>query len=83
MEPNTSRRSEGLPDVFQGRSAVLDDIFSLGQAASLLGCTSANLRAAIRRGRFDARRVGRDWVTTGEAIAVYRVFVMERRRIRY
>jgi hypothetical protein len=60
----------------------LDDVLSIRDAARLLGRSPAGLRAAAGRGSLDARRVGRDWITTREAVIRYRVFVMERRRVR-
>lgn len=46
-------------------------VMSIRRAAELSGRSPSTLRAAARRGSLGARRVGRDWVTTEEALATY------------
>ena len=45
-----------------------DALFTLPEAARLLGITPDTLRQAIHRGALPARKVGRDWVITGDEL---------------
>jgi len=51
----------------------LDDIISLDEAARILGRSPVTLRWAARTGRLTAKRVGRDWVTSHDAVVEYAV----------
>jgi len=52
----------------------LDALISLDEAATILGRSPATLRWAAGTGRLQARRVGRDWVTTHDAVTQYAVW---------
>jgi Helix-turn-helix domain len=46
----------------------MDDLFTLAQAAAILGLSPITLRVDVRRGNLDARRLGSIWVITGEEL---------------
>ena len=46
-------------------------LITLKQAAAQSGLSYSHLRFLARTGRLKARRLGRDWVTTPEAVAEY------------
>lgn len=48
-----------------------DDPLSLREAAALSGLSASHLRLLARTGRLEARKVGRDWLTTRAAVAAY------------
>ena len=52
----------------------LRDLLSLDEAARIMGRSPVTLRWAARQGKLDARRVGRDWVTTLDAVSRYMAF---------
>jgi excisionase family DNA binding protein len=41
------------------------------EAAELTGYTQSYIRKAIRRGRLDAQKIGRDWLMRKEGIMTY------------
>ena len=61
-------------------SMDLDDALSLDEAARLLNRSPVTLRWAARTGVLRARRIGRDWVTTRDAVAVYAAWHQRRYR---
>ena len=46
-------------------------LISLKEAAALSGLSHSHLRLLARTGKIDARRLGRDWFTTEQAVADY------------
>ena len=44
---------------------------SLAEAAKLSGLTHDHLRRMAREGKLEATKIGRDWLTTSEAIKGY------------
>lgn len=44
---------------------------TIDEAAEFLGVSDRAVRAAISRGRLEAEKVGRDWVTTAAALKAY------------
>ncbi|MBA3331133.1 MAG: helix-turn-helix domain-containing protein [Actinobacteria bacterium] len=46
-------------------------LISLKEAAALSGLSHSHLQLLARTGRLRARRLGRDWFTTEEAVAAY------------
>lgn len=50
----------------------MDDLLSLAQAADRLGVAPVTLRVAVGRGRFNARKIGKTWVTTDDEVERYR-----------
>jgi hypothetical protein len=51
----------------------LVDLISLREAAELSGLTQPHLALLIRRGQLWGKKIGRDWVTTHQAISQYQV----------
>lgn len=51
---------------------TLDDIIDLATAAEDLGLAPVTMRAAVSRGRLDARKVGNTWITTRQEVERYR-----------
>ena len=47
------------------------EIITLKEAAQICGLSVSHLRLLARTGRLQARRIGRDWVTTTEAVQRY------------
>ena len=46
-------------------------LISLKEAAAFSGLSHSHLQLLARTGRLAARRLGRDWFTTAEAVAAY------------
>ena len=46
-------------------------LISLKEAAARSGLSHSHLRLLARTGKIRARRMGRDWFTTEEAVAAY------------
>ena len=46
-------------------------LISLKEAAALSGLSHSHLQLLARTGRLEAKRMGRDWFTTAEAVAAY------------
>lgn len=46
-------------------------LISLEQAAAQSGLSSAHLRRLAEKGRLRAQKIGRNWVTTAEAVTEY------------
>ena len=52
-------------------SLNLDDLISLQKAAEQSGLTSGHLRLLIRQGDLWGTKIGRNWVTTIQAVREY------------
>jgi len=48
-----------------------EDFISLAEAAAISGFTIKHLGLLARRGSLRAKKIGRNWVTTREAVAEY------------
>lgn len=46
-------------------------LISLNEAAALSGLSGAQLRLLAKKGRLRAFKIGKNWVTTPEAVAEY------------
>ncbi len=46
-------------------------LISLAEAAELCGLSSAHLRRLVREGKISGTKIGRNWVTTEEAVREY------------
>ena len=46
-------------------------LISLTEAAALSGLSADHLRRLAEKGRLQAKKIGRNWITTREAIAEY------------
>ena len=51
----------------------LDDIISLREAAELSGLTQPHLALLVRQGKLWGKKIGRNWVTTEQAVQEYLV----------
>jgi hypothetical protein len=51
----------------------LDDLISLPDASQLCGLSQQHLALLIRRGELWGKKMGRDWITTRQAIEQYQV----------
>jgi hypothetical protein len=52
----------------------LDDLIPLSEAAELSGLTQPHLALMIRRGKLWGQKIGRNWVTTEQAVKEYLAF---------
>ena len=50
---------------------VTEEIITLREAAEKCGLSVSHLRLLARSGRLKARKIGRDWVTTLDAVERY------------
>jgi len=48
-----------------------DELITLGEAARRYGLSHNTLRLIARRGRLQAKKMGRDWFTTPRAMEAY------------
>ncbi len=48
-----------------------DELISLAEAAAMSGLSLKHLGLLARQGRLKARKIGRNWVTTKQAVADY------------
>ena len=46
-------------------------LISLTEASALSGLSAVHLRHLAEKGKLRARKIGRDWLTTTEAVAEY------------
>ena len=63
-----------MPDSKKGRDLdqpKLDDLISLEEAAKLSGLTADHLRRLVREGDLWGKKIGRNWVTTEQAVKEY------------
>jgi len=58
----------------------LDDLISLQKAANLCGLTQGHLRLRIRQGEIWGIKIGRNWVTTEQAVREYQARAKPRGR---
>ena len=49
----------------------LDELITLKQAAKISGLSHDHLRRLAGRGDLDAKKIGRDWVTTERSVREY------------
>ena len=49
----------------------LDDLISLSEAAKRTGLSASHLRLVVRRGEVWGRKLGRNWLTTEQAVRDY------------
>lgn len=49
----------------------LDDLISLREASDLSGLSQPHLALLIRRGELRGKKIGRNWVTTAQAVNEY------------
>ena len=49
----------------------LDDLLSLNEAAELSGLSASHLRLLARQGEIWGRKLGRNWVTSEQAVREY------------
>jgi excisionase family DNA binding protein len=49
----------------------LDELISLSQAAELTGLSASHLRLLVRQGDVWGRKLGRNWLTTEQAVREY------------
>lgn len=55
----------------------MPELLSLGEAAALTGLSASHLRLLASTGRIEARKVGRNWITSEAAV---RAYLADRRR---
>lgn len=72
MPGSQSRRGQGNPK--------LDDLISLQKAAKLSGLTAGHLRLLVRQGELWGTKMGRNWVTTEQAVREYKARARRRGR---
>lgn len=49
----------------------LEDLISLTEAAQLTGISASHLRLLVRNGEIWGKKVGRNWLTTEQAVQEY------------
>ena len=49
----------------------LDELISLSKAAKLSGLSSSHLRLLVTKGEIWGQKIGRNWVTTAQAVLEY------------
>lgn len=72
-----------MPGSQSGRgqgSLKIDDLISLQKAAKLSGLTPGHLRLLIRQGDIWGTKIGRNWVTTEQAVREYQARARPRGR---
>lgn len=55
----------------QEQQPKLDDLISLAEAAQLTGISASHLRLLVRHGEVWGKKVGRNWLTTEQAVQEY------------
>jgi excisionase family DNA binding protein len=60
-----------MPTGNQRKDPGLDDLITLNQAAKLSGFSTRHLRHLASTGEIWAKKLGRNWVTTKQAIQEY------------
>ena len=63
MSSSTTGESNNRPN--------LDELISLNDAAKQSGLSPGYLRILVRNGEVWGKKIGRNWVTTGEAVREY------------
>lgn len=59
-------------EIGSGEGPGLDDLISLTEAAELSGFTTRHLRHLAINGEIWAKKIGRNWVTTAQAVQDYK-----------
>ena len=72
MHGSQARRGEGSPKI--------EDLISLQKAAKLSGLTPGHLRLLIRQKDLWGTKIGRNWVTTEQAVREYQARAQPRGR---
>jgi hypothetical protein len=72
MKNNQTENEMGSPKI--------KDLISLEKAANLSGLTSGHLRLLIRQGNIWGTKIGRNWVTTEQAVKEYQARAKPRGR---
>ena len=72
MPGSQSGRGQGRPKI--------DDLISLQKAAKLSGLTAGHLRLLVRQGELWGTKMGRNWVTTEQAVREYQARARRRGR---
>jgi excisionase family DNA binding protein len=57
--------------VWLGERRLSEDLITLREASKQCGLSTSHLRLLAKTGRLEARKMGRDWVTTAEAVERY------------
>jgi len=63
-----------MPDQEKESSSTkpnLDELISLNEAAKFCGLSPGYLRILVRNGEIWGKKIGRNWVTTGDAVTKY------------
>jgi len=55
-------------------------LISLAEAARISGLSTAHLRRLAEQGKIKAEKIGRDWLTTAEAVQEYQKLGIKRGR---
>jgi excisionase family DNA binding protein len=63
MPDNEAERNQDQPS--------LDDLITLPEAAKLYGLSHSHLRLLVRNEEIWGKRIGRNWVTTEQAVKEY------------
>jgi excisionase family DNA binding protein len=58
-------------DEMEGHKPSLDDLISLSEAAELSGLHQDHLRRLVRQSDLWGKKIGRNWVTTAQAVQEY------------
>ncbi len=67
-EEHQKRNSEQSSNYYQ---PGLDELVSLSEAANRTGLSASHLRLLVRRGEVWGKKVGRNWLTTEQAVREY------------
>jgi excisionase family DNA binding protein len=57
--------------VWPGAQQLSENLITLREASKQSGLSMSHLRLLAKTGRLQARKMGRDWVTTAEAVERY------------
>jgi hypothetical protein len=57
--------------VWPGAQQLSENVITLKEASKQCGLSTSHLRLLAKTRRLQARKIGRDWVTTAEAIQRY------------
>jgi excisionase family DNA binding protein len=63
-----------MPKVFENQTSInpdFDDLISLKEAAQIGGLSADHLRRLVERGDLWGKKIGRNWVTSKQAIHNY------------
>jgi len=65
-------RTDNMQDASRKGRLKAPEMFTLNEAAELLGLAPSTLRHQTRNGKFDAFKMGREWFVTGAEVQRYR-----------